>query len=82
MTSSDAETDLKPIIIIIIVLTLLIGWLKSVFVGTQIIYADLLEAIILLFADLFNNYRLDIAIADSNFICTLELTVCHETNVV
>ena len=33
-------------------------------------------------ADLFNNYRPDIAIADSNSICTLELTVCHETNVV
>jgi hypothetical protein len=28
------------------------------------------------------NYRPDIAIADSNSICTLELTVCHETNVV
>ena len=59
------------------VLTLLIGWLKSVLAGTQIIYADLLEANILPVADLFNNYRPDIAIADSNSICTLELTVCH-----
>ena len=63
-------------------LTLLIGWLKSVLAGTQIIYADLVEANILPVADLFNNYRPDIAIADSNSICTLELTVCHETNVV
>ena len=65
-------------------LTLLTGWLKSVLAGTQIIYADLLEANILPVADLFNNYmyRPDIAILDSNSICTLELTVCHETNVV
>ena len=62
-------------------LTLLIGWLKSVLAGTQIIYADLLEANILPVADLFNNYRPDIAIVYSNSICTLELTVCHETNV-
>ena len=65
-------------------LTLLIGWLKSVLAGTQIIYADLVEANILPVADLFNNYRPDIAIAAStcNSICTLELTACHETNVV
>ena len=60
----------------------MIGWLKSVLAGTQIIYADVLEANILPVADLFKNYRPDIAIADSNSICTLELTVCHETNVV
>ena len=41
-----------------------------------------MEANILPIADLFNDYRPDIAIADSNSICTLELTVCHETNVV
>ena len=41
-----------------------------------------MEANILPVADLFNNYRPDIAIADSNSTCTLELTVCHETNVV
>jgi len=64
------------------VLTLLIGWLKSVLAGTQIIYAALLDANILPVADLFNNYRPGIAIADSNSICTLEITVCHETNVV
>ena len=34
------------------------------------------------YTDLFNNYRPDIAVADSNSICTVELTVCHETNVV
>ena len=45
-------------------------------------YADLLEANILPVADLFKNYRPDTAIADSNSICTLELTVCHETNIV
>ena len=61
-------------------LSLLIGWLKSVVAGTQIIYADLSEANVLPVTDLFNNYRPDIAIADSNSICTLELTVCHETN--
>ena len=60
-------------------LALLIGWLKSVLAGTQIIYADLLEVNILPVADLFNRYRPDIAIADSNSICTLEFTVCHET---
>ena len=41
-----------------------------------------MEANILPVADLFKNYRPDIAIADSNSICTLELTVCHETNIV
>ena len=49
--------------------------------GTPIIYADLVQANVLPVADLFNNYRPDIAIVDSNSICTLELTVCHETNV-
>ena len=64
------------------VLTLPIGWLKSVLAGTQIIYADLVHANILPVADLFNNYRPDIGIADSISISILELTVCHETNVV
>jgi len=64
------------------VLPLPIGWFKSVLAVTQIIYADLLEANILPVADLFNYYRPDIAIADSNSICTLELTVFHKTNVV
>ena len=64
------------------VLTLLINWLKSVVAQNQTIYADLSEANILPVADLFKNYRPDIAIAHSNSICTLELTVCHETNAV
>ena len=46
------------------------------------IYADLPKANILPVADLFNNYRPDIAIADSESICILELSVCHETNLV
>jgi hypothetical protein len=64
------------------VLSLLIGWLKSKLAANQTIYADLSEANISPVVDLFKNYRPDIAIADANSICTLKLTVCHETNVV
>ena len=61
------------------VLTLLINWLKSVVAQNQTIYAGLLGANILPVADLFNNYRPDIAIADSNSICTLELAAMKQT---
>ena len=104
MTSFDAEMDLKPIIIIIIiimcvpcscptalhrytvrhnaVLSLLIDWLRSNISGQQRLYADLVEVNVLPVCDLFQSYRPDIAVACADFICVLELTVCHETNMI
>jgi len=64
------------------VLSLPIDWLKANLAAYQIIYADLPKTNILPVADLFNNYRPDIAVADSESICILELSVCHETNLV
>ena len=106
MTSSDAETDSKPIIIIIItnkhvlsncscptalhrytvrnnaVLSLLIAWLRSNISCQQRLYADLVEVNVLPVDDLFRGYRPDIAVACADFIYVLELTVCHETNMI
>ena len=61
-------------------LSLLINWLRSSLAADQFIYADLPGSDILPVADLFNSFRPDIAVADDNSVCTLELTVCHETN--
>ena len=63
-------------------LCLIINWLRSCLTSEQLIYGDLPESNILPVSDLFNCYRPDIAIADNNSICTLELTVCHETNLI
>ena len=45
-------------------------------------YADLSESNVLPVCDLFQNFRPDIAIANNNSIQILELTVCHETNLI
>ena len=76
MTSSDAETNSKPIIIIIII------WLRSNIACQQRLYADLVEVNVLPVCDLFQSYRPDIAVACADFIYVLELTVCHETNMI
>jgi hypothetical protein len=64
------------------VLSLIINWLRSSLSANQLIYADLSGSDILPVGDLFNGFRPDIAIADDNSICILELTVCHETNLI
>ena len=64
------------------VLSLLINWLWSCLAADLLIYADLPGSDIVPVGDLFNSFRPDIAVADDNSICTLELTVCHETNLI
>jgi len=64
------------------VLSLLINWFKSNLAADQLLYADLSEPNILPVCDLFKSIRPDAAISDNKSIHTLELTVCHETNII
>ena len=64
------------------VLAELVTWLRSAIAVDQELYADLPNAQVLPVCDLFNNCRPDIAISDHDTIHALELTVCHETNLV
>ena len=64
------------------VLSVLIAWLKSTITAEQQLYADLPGAQVMPVCDLFNNFRPDIAICDKDSIHVLELTVCHETNMI
>jgi len=91
MTSSDAKMDSKLIIIIIIhrytvrhnaVLSLLIGWLRSNISCQQRLYADLVDVNVLPVCDSFQSYRPDTAVICADSIYVLELTVCHESNMI
>jgi len=64
------------------VLSLLIAWLKSSLSTGQLLYADLAEGNVLPVCDLFINCRPDLAIAGLDCIHVLELTICHETNMI
>ena len=57
MISDLNSTKLGALLLLLLlqVLTLLIGWLKSVVAANQSIYADLSEVNILPVSDLFNN---------------------------
>lgn len=63
------------------VLLLLVSWLRSVTSSEQTVYCDLPgdpnEV-----TDLFHNRRPDIAIMNDSSVNTLELTICHESNLV
>ena len=58
------------------------SWLTSVKSASQLLYADLSDTRVLPICDLFTNCRPDLAIVDNNSIHVLELTVCHETNLI
>lgn len=64
------------------ILSLLISWIKLNISPNQSLYADLLDENVLPVCDLFCNCRPDLAVCDANSIHILELTVCHETNMV
>jgi hypothetical protein len=64
------------------ILSLLISWIKASISPNQPLYADLSDANVLPVCDLFCNCRPDLAICDTNSIHILELTICHETNMV
>jgi hypothetical protein len=64
------------------VLKILLTWLRSSLPSSCCLHADIHEDNVLPVSDLFNNYRPDIAIVSNNELHTLELTVCHETNLV
>jgi hypothetical protein len=57
-----------------------IAWLRSSIAANQQLYADLPESDVSPVCDLFNNCRPDIVVCNSNSIHALELSVCHETN--
>ena len=61
-------------------LLVLLEWLKGVIPTAAQLYADLPEGNFLQVRDLFNSCRPDIAILINDSVFTLELTVCHETN--
>ena len=62
------------------VLNMLTNWLKSVLATAQTLHADIENGTIKSTSDLFSQLRPDIAILDANTVTTLELTVCHESN--
>ena len=64
------------------ILSLLISWLTSVKSASQLLYADLSDTRVLPICDLFTSCRPDLAVVDNNSIHILELTVCHETNLI
>ena len=62
------------------ILQVISDWLRSVIKADQQLFIDLSDSQELCTSELFNRFRPDKAIMNSNFIATLELTVCHETN--
>ena len=62
------------------VLLLIVNWLHSALPKTSLLYADLENANCLPVRDLFTTCRPDIAVSNTISISTLELTICHETN--
>ena len=64
------------------VLLILLDWLRGVLPKAALLYADLPEGDFLQVRDLFRSCRPDIAVKLQNIIYVLELTICHETNLV
>ena len=64
------------------VLRVLIGWLRQSLLEQSALYADLENASVQPVVHLFSGCRPDIAILDDKAITTLELTICHESNIV
>ena len=64
------------------ILSILISWNKASISPNQSLYADISDTSVLPVCDLFCNCRPDLAIHDMNSIHILELTVCHETNMI
>jgi len=63
------------------ILQLIVNWLKSVLTKDQILFCDLPEYAFPI-SELFTSKRPDIAISDNTSLITLELTVCHESNMI
>jgi hypothetical protein len=63
------------------ILMLLIDWIRPKINKSVEIYCDLQLAGTRHVSELFNNFRPDLALKLSNKIGLLELTVCHETNI-
>ena len=62
------------------VLSILAQWITSVVKDESAVYVDLDEPTYKPLSELFVSLRPDIAIKSQNRISTLELTICHETN--
>src|SRR5579872_5570302 len=62
------------------ILNILVNWFKTVLPQSSKIYADIINCNCLPICDLFQNFRPDVAIYNSDALNILELTVCHETN--
>ena len=56
------------------------AWITSVVKDGSVVFVDLNEPTYNPLSELFISLRLDIAINCQNMISTLELTICHETN--
>ena len=64
------------------ILRILADWISENSKPNSIIHVDLEVIRFKPLEELFTSFRPDIAIVNSNSISTLELTVCHETNIV
>ena len=64
------------------ILSLIISWLRSNISIDQLLYADLSDQNVLPVCDLFQHFRPDIAIVSRHSVEILELTVCHESNLI
>jgi hypothetical protein len=66
------------------ILRLLVNWIRNMLDGSNgfSLYCDLDITGVRHVSDLFLGFRPDLALVDANKIIILELTVCHETNVV
>ena len=63
------------------ILELLVNWIESTLTPEKKLYVDLEKQKFQPLSTLFQSYRPDIAIYDPPNIVTLELTVCHEGNI-
>ena len=63
------------------ILLVSVAWLKTVLPSGYKLFADLTYSLCLPVCDIFTNVRPDIAICFKNNVVILELTVCHETNI-
>ena len=65
------------------ILSLILAWLRSNRpISVQLLYANLSDQNVLPVCDLFQHFRPDIAIVSRHSVEILELTVCHESNLI
>ena len=64
------------------VLSILARWIKDQLRPDFVLFVDLSDPEFLSPSELFNSHRPDITVKQKNQLVTLELTICHETNVV